>query len=252
MGVTKDLVAARKWYEKGLKTSNSSSIQNNLGLMYQRGEGGPHDLDKAMKLFKLAADSGSKTAISNIKDLENIIATKSKHAKSPKLFDVKLYGATRSEMRSAIKRAGAKPLREKLNYFADEYDSKEVMPGSSKMFVFYSLESDRVTYGSDDDFLAQVRYEFPTSNKWYVDEIKELLINKYGNPDYSSGSANLGSVTHSWYKDGVTIRLKRDWPNLDLRLLYNISHFKNKMDAEIKAIKEAEKFKKYKNSESSF
>lgn len=252
-GVTKDLIAARKWYEKAvIKDPEESVIKNNLALMYQRGEGGDRDLKKAKELFKLAADAGYERAANNLKNLEIMLAIQNKHPNSPKLFGINIYGATRDEMRTAIKAAGARPLREKYNYYADKYNSRSVMPGSSDMFVFYSLESDGNDYGSSGDYLAQVRYEFPTSSKWYIDEIKDVLSQKYGYPDNSYGSSNLGEVTHYWYKDGVTIKLERGWPNLNLLLSYNVSDFKYKMDAEIEAGEKAEKMKKYEGASSAF
>lgn len=251
-GVNKDLKEARRWYEKALAEQPTSSVQNNLALMYQRGKGGERDLTKAKELFELAANSGSETAANNLKNLENMLTIQKKHPNSPALFGIKLYGATRDEMRSAIKAAGARPLREEYNYYADKYNSRSVMPGSSEMLVFYSLKSDGNNYGSSGDYLAQVRYEFPTSSKWYIDEIKDVLSQKYGNPDSSYGSSNLGKVTHYWYKDGVTIKLERGWPNLNLLLSYDVDDFKYKMDAEIEAVEKAKKIKKYKGSSSAF
>ncbi|WP_156506216.1 MULTISPECIES: lipoprotein [unclassified Oleiphilus] len=251
-GVSKDLTAARSWYEKALSDKPSSAVQNNLALMYQRGEGGEKDLTKAKELFKLAADSGNEYAVNNLKTLENMLAIQKKHPNSPKLFGIHLYGATRDEMRSAIKEAGARPTREKYSYFADNYNSRNIMPGSTEMLVFYSQESDGNDYGSSGDYLAQIQYKFPSSNKWYIDEIKDLLSQKYGYPDNSYGSSNLGEVTHYWYKDGVTIKLERGWPNLNLWLSYNVSDFKYKMDAEIAAVKKAKKMKKYEGSSSAF
>lgn len=251
-GVSKDLTEARNWYEKALAEKPTNAIQNNLALMYQRGEGGDLNLNKAKELFKLAAEAGNERAANNLENLEKMLAIQNKHPNSPKLFGINIYGATRDEMRSAIKAAGARPLREKYNYYADKYNSRSVMSGSSDMFVFYSLESDVNNYGSSGDYLAQVRYEFPTSSKWYIDEIKDVLSQKYGYPDNSYGSSNLGEVTHYWYKDGVTIKLERGWPNLNLLLSYNVSDFKYKMDAEIEAGEKAEKMKKYEGSSSAF
>lgn len=251
-GVNKDLTSARYWYEKALAEAPSSAVQNNLALMYQRGEGGDRDLIKANELFKLASDAGNEFATNNLKNLESMLAIQKKYPNSPELFGMNLYGATRDAMRSAIKAAGARPLREEYKYYADKYNSRSVMPGSSEMLVFYSLESDGNNFGSSGDYLASVQYEFPTSSKWYIDEIKDVLSQKYGYPDNSYGTSNLGEVTHYWYKDGVTIKLRRGWPNLNLQLSYDVSDFKYKMDAEIEAGERAEKMKKYEGSNSAF
>ncbi|WP_298940589.1 lipoprotein [uncultured Psychromonas sp.] len=252
-GVTKDLIAARKWYEKALiKDPEESVVKNNLALMYQRGEGGDRDLKRAKELFKLAADAGNELAANNLKSLEKMLAIQKKYPNSPKLFGIHTYGATRDEMRSAIKSAGATVIREKYSYFADTYNSRQVMPGSYEMLAFYSQESDGNDYGSSGDYLAQIQYKFRSSSKWYIDEIRDILSQKYGYPDSSYGSAHLGEVTHYWYKNGVTIKLERGWPNLDLLLSYNVSDFKSKMDSEIEAVKKREKLKKYEGSSSAF
>jgi TPR repeat protein len=251
-GVGKDLTAARNWYEKALAENPSSSIQNNLALMYQYGKGGDRDLNKALKLFKLSAESGLENASINLKTLENMLVIQKKYPKSPELFGINLYGATRYDLRAAIKGSGGKPEREDYAYFADKYNSRSVMPGSSEMLVFYSHNSDGNKHGSSGDYLAKIKYEFPSSNKWYVNELKDALAQKYGNPKSSYGAANLGSVTHFWYKDGVTIILRRGWPNLNVSLSYKVPDFNSKMESEIKASEKSIKLKKYENSTSAF
>ena len=200
----------------------------------------------------MAVAAGGENAANNLKSLENMLAIQKKHPNSPELFGINLYGATRDEMRSAIKAAGARPTREEYTYFADNYNSRNIMPGSKEMLVFYSHGSDGNNYGSSGDYLAQIQYKFSSSNKWYIDEIKDLLSQKYGYPDNSYGTSNLGEVTHYWYKDGVSIKLERGWPNLNLLLSYNLSDFKYKMEAEIEAVKKAQKMKKYEGSSSAF
>jgi len=247
-----DLAAARAWYERSIAETGSVSAMNNLGLLYMNGSGGPRDLVKAKELFQHASDEGGKLAKGNLESVEALLKVVNKHPASPDLFGVPLYGATRDMMRSAIKREGARPTREDFSYYADTYNSKDVMPGSSQLAAFYSHGADDVSYGDSGDYLARVVYEFSTINKFYIDEIKELLSDKYGRPDRSYGDINVGEVKYYWYEDGVTINVERAWPSLDVTLSYDVNDFKYKMDDEIADSKKAEALKKYEGSHAAF
>lgn len=67
-GVEQDYAKAIEWYTKAA-TQGSAGAQNNLGVMYQRGEGVARDYVQAYAWFKQAADADNIEAQHNLADL---------------------------------------------------------------------------------------------------------------------------------------------------------------------------------------
>ena len=64
-GVSKDSVEAVKWYRLAAKQGNAMA-QYNLGRMYDKGEGVPKDDEEAVKWYRLAAEQGYAYAQNNL------------------------------------------------------------------------------------------------------------------------------------------------------------------------------------------
>ena len=64
-GVPKDLVKAAELYQKAADQGNAAA-RNNLGLLYQNGQGVPKDLRKAAELYQKAANQGNAAAQNNL------------------------------------------------------------------------------------------------------------------------------------------------------------------------------------------
>lgn len=57
----KDKISARKWYYRAAVQGNPKA-QLNLGMMYEKGEGGPQDYEKALEWLLKAAEQGNAEA----------------------------------------------------------------------------------------------------------------------------------------------------------------------------------------------
>jgi uncharacterized protein len=66
--VSQDYVKARQWWEKAA-AQGSASAQNDLGLLYANGLGGPQDLGQAHMWYSLAAGNGYEIATEYRNDL---------------------------------------------------------------------------------------------------------------------------------------------------------------------------------------
>ena len=60
-----DYENALKYYEKAWEKENGTAA-NNIGYMYQLGQGVERDYAKAMEYYEMAAEMGNATALSNI------------------------------------------------------------------------------------------------------------------------------------------------------------------------------------------
>jgi TPR repeat protein len=65
IGVSRDSVEAVKWYRKAA-AQGLAQAQNNLGTMYDGGQGVPQDYGEAMTWFRKAAEQGYAGAQDNI------------------------------------------------------------------------------------------------------------------------------------------------------------------------------------------
>ena len=66
--MSQDYVKARQWWEKAA-AQGSASAQNDLGLVYANGLGGPQDLVQAHMWYGLAAGNGYEIATEYRNDL---------------------------------------------------------------------------------------------------------------------------------------------------------------------------------------
>ena len=160
------------------------------------------------------------------------------------LFKADLLSATRTNFRKALKRAGAKPLREDNSYWYDKYDSSHLLTGTDILYAGYVAKT-----GS----LAIVEYRFPTRmNAHKLMEVKDMLTSKYGPPVSSYGKPELGKASFGWDMGEVKIAIYRDWPDTTVYLDYIVKSAKKEMDREIAEFKRRQKNKQFKKESNAF
>lgn len=124
------------------------------------------------------------------------------------LFGVALQSATLEQLRDAAKGSGAKLIRKgDENEWFEVYDSRELLPGSSKLYLGYVKESRQ---------LAFVEYEFIGLQQ---PEILRSLRLKYGSGITEKGKY-ISDSSHRWQHEGTEISLGADWQNYRTRLSY--------------------------------
>ena len=161
-----------------------------------------------------------------------------------RLFKTDLLSATRTNFRQALKRAGAKPLREDNSYWYDKYDSSHLLTGTDILYAGYVVKT-----GS----LAIVEYRFPTRmNARKIMEVKDMLSSKYGPPDSSYGKPELGKASFAWDMGEVKVAIYRDWPDTTVYLDYIVKSAKKEMDREIAEFKRRQKHKQFKKESNAF
>lgn len=70
--VDQDYAQAMAWFKKAAD-QDFASAQNNIGWMYQQGEGVSKDYTKALKWYRKAASQGNPNAEQNLIALNNLI-----------------------------------------------------------------------------------------------------------------------------------------------------------------------------------
>ena len=124
------------------------------------------------------------------------------------LFGVALQSATLEQLRDAAKQSGAVLIRKgDENEWFDVYDSRDLLPGSSKMYLGYVKESRQ---------LAFVEYEFIGLQQPGM--LRKLRL-KYGNGNTEKGEF-VSDVGYRWQHEGIEILLGADWQNYRTRLSY--------------------------------
>ena len=121
------------------------------------------------------------------------------------LFGTHLQGATRTELRLALNKAGLSPIRVDGRYFCDSYAVHGQLAGASQLEVCYTL----------GNHFALAQYTFPGSmDTALVKRVIDVVASKYGRPASFSGDVNLGNVAALWNEPGgMRIVVARGWPD---------------------------------------
>ena len=124
------------------------------------------------------------------------------------LFGLELASSTQKQLRDAAKKAGVILIRESdgSSWF-DSYDSSNVLPGSSRLYLGFVREDQRFAFAE---------YEFVGFKH---SQMLNRLNQKYG-PGQKSRGKFISDHEYRWQQDGVQIILKTDWQNYRTRLSY--------------------------------
>ena len=237
----KEIWTSTSFLEKSAEMGNIAAMAD-LGERFYKGDLIPQNYKEAIKWLKKANDKGNRKAkyyyadahehgngvekkletarlmfgFARYKDSykrSKAIESELKCPSSAKteLFGIRLICAERGEMMAAIKKQGAKVIREDNKYIADTYNSASILDGTDKLTVFYTK-----------DKFVSASYKFPGAmDKQLVDRVKSMVSSKYGRPSKSSGRVNLGKVSHEWkLEDGIKLKVYRGWPNTTTYLEY--------------------------------
>ena len=140
------------------------------------------------------------------------------------LFGVNLTDTGRDQLRTAVKKAGAKLITEAgKDGFFDSYDSSGLMPNSSRLYLGFA---------DTDQRFAFAEYEF---NGLQQPALLQKLVEKYGKPVVKSGKF-LTDSRYLWQTDGVDIMFYSDWEAYRSRLIYSVP-------AQLQRLREAKRAK---------
>lgn len=124
------------------------------------------------------------------------------------LFGIDLQQATRDTMRNAVKQHGAVLVKEAgKDGFFDEYDSQNLLPGSSRLYLGYEKK---------DNQIAFVEYTFDGLDQ---SGLLAMLTGKYGKPQKIRARFQ-SDAQYKWQSNGVQIWLYQDWSRYKVRLMY--------------------------------
>jgi hypothetical protein len=145
-----------------------------------------------------------------------------------------LISTTRASVHETLKASNVPAKREDDRYWYDLYDASDVLDGADQLSMGYSLRDGR---------LGEVRYHFPAfMDPQKVRQIAEMVAEKYGKPNRSSGNVSLGEVEYVWtLPDGVVLTVSRGWPDTSVSLGYQVPAVFRQMTAEQAENDKAEK-----------
>lgn len=129
------------------------------------------------------------------------------HATAPlTLFGTPLKGATRTELRAALQKAGLTPERVDDRFFCDKYGVNGQMAGAKNLTVCYS---------DGNNVFATATYTFPAfMDTGLVKRVIGIVRAKYGPPSGLRGMYGLGNVTARWDEpQGMEVEVTRGWPD---------------------------------------
>ncbi len=151
--------------------------------------------------------------------------------KSLELFGARLHGATRDQLRLALRKQGLRVIDEDKGKWFDSYDAKTALDGASQLDIGYV----------NADTFAVAEYTLPSfMDTQQVERVIDMIATKYGRPSSVRGNSGLGPVTANWkLGTNAEIEVARGWPNTTtyLRLIDPVARARmlREMDAAKKA-----------------
>ena len=245
-GVKQDYAKAIKRYLKAADQGNQSALFR-LGTMHEKGEGVKQDYEKALDFYKRSEnDYKSKHAYRTLKRrmpylMPSIICKKNS---TTKLFNVLVKCANRGDLRTAVKNGGAAVKSEDIQKWGDNYDSSNVLKGTSELRISYTV----------DNLFAKALYSFPSRmDAQQIAQVRDFVANKYGQPDSSSGQVSLGNVRFDWVlQDGIKLSVSRGWPDTTTYMSYIYPEHYKAMTDEQERQRKAREAKQYQNQSNAF
>ncbi len=144
---------------------------------------------------------------------------------SPPIYSLELFGinietTNRNLLRSAIKQAGAKLIREGgLSNFYDIYESNKLFENSERLYTGFIKENGNFAF---------LEYQFPTQ---YHHTIQQKLESKYGPAEYNKGIF-LTDSTLRWNIENILITLYTDFYKNKSLLIYEVPENRAKLNTE--------------------
>lgn len=232
MGVEQDYKKAIHLYQKA---SSYNEAKFRLGRMYERGYGVEQDFHQALSLYKASGYKYKEQyeSLNEKLNCPNAIV---------KLFGLGLNCVKRDEFMEAVKQAGASPKREDHSYYADIYDSSNILDGTSELVIHYF-----------EGKFAKATYMFSINlDRNNISKMHDILVSKYGNTSKSNGKLSVGSVKHVWkLEDGIMIELSRERSNTASLLTYinpQVNYLMIKEQKKQKREREAKKIESQSNA----
>jgi TPR repeat protein len=210
-GAPADPAGAIAWFQRGAELKDEMAALN-LGDAYRDGVGTAVDLDAAKQAYERATALGAEPAKRRLSRLGALRKCDSAPT-ATLLFGVPIRCATRGRLRQAVAHAGATPVREDGGFFYDLYKSGALLEGSSELQLGYTE--------ADAEF-ARAVYVFPSHvDAQQIVRVAEMVGIKYGKFQRRTGNVGLGPAAFEWrLKDGITLRVSRDWPDTTTYLEY--------------------------------
>jgi len=183
--------------------------------------------------------------ISAIGALSLIHTVHAAEQKPLELFGVVVKGASRDQLRQALKANGVRATREENQYWVDVYDAKGVLDGATELQAGYVAASSKFAF---------VQYTFEGFlDTDLVGKVINMVSSKYGRPSSQSGNYGLGPVLARWsLGQGMQIEVSRGWPDTTTYLRYLDLAANTQMQAEIDAQKRAQEGQKNKAQTKAF
>lgn len=197
-GVGRDVALARHWYERAAHQRSPAALFN-LGRCYDEGLGGERDPKRARELWQQAAEAGWPAAKERLARLAQ--HDKCLEQAETKLFEVAIACSDRDELRAAVLKAGAKPVRVDDQYWYDNYASGDLLRGSTELSLGYN----------GDRLFAEAIYKLIPDDET-ASRITQMVTSKYGQPKVEKviDGQKVDYPRLSWKrKDGIEMTLLR-------------------------------------------
>lgn len=187
-----------------------------LGHISEYGVGVKRDLDQAARLYRAAAGNGVEWAGQAAARLEL-------RETSISMFDMRIHGAQRAELRERLEDLGVEPIRHHGPIYMDAWEAEQLVDGADTLTVAYAPGA--------GNHIAEIAYGFSKSSmrraKLSRRNIIGRLIERYGEPVRVRDKQSRG--IYQWQLDDLRIRLRNNSNDQSVSVVYHFEPYAERL-----------------------
>lgn len=207
-GINVDKSKAFAYYQKAVALGDLYA-NGHLAAFYEQGTGVPVNIERALELYQKSPESWAKVSYQRLSKqkrcLENATTV---------LFSVAIACTNRKILSKEITNQQITVISENPLNWSDTYYTGAVIKGTSQLEITYTRE----------DYFASAQYTFIGRNDPnLIVRIKEIVKQKYAEPDSFQGKTIEGEASFQWLlDDGIKLVVQRKWPDTTTFVTYSL------------------------------
>ncbi|MGJ8580747.1 MAG: tetratricopeptide repeat protein [Psychromonas sp.] len=171
-----------------------------LAYFYEMGIFTNQDREAAIELYKKSPQTWAKDRLQRLVNHDQCL-----EEASTRMFNELISCANRRLLRERIKQQSIKAISEDDQSLLDTYFTGAVIKGTSELTMQYT----------DKDDFAKATYTYiGRNNPTLIIKVKNLIVEKYGQPNHATGDTSEGEASFHWIlDDNIVVNVFRFWPD---------------------------------------
>lgn len=207
-GISVDRSKAFAYYKEAVALGDLHA-NGHLATFYEQGTEVPMNIERALALYQQSPESWAKVNYQKLAKQKRCLETA-----TTVLFSVAIACTNRKILSKEITNQQITVISENPLNWSDTYYTGAVIKGTSELKITYTRE----------DYFASAQYTFIGRNDPnLIVRIKEIVKQKYAEPDSVQGESRKGAASFQWLlDDGIKLVVQRKWPDTTTFVTYSL------------------------------